>query len=69
VATWWTEGRQGTVQATTVFPAIAFGAASTRLRTLPYTDLSRLIAGTELEFPMLDSYNTFDAAEMVVSVD
>jgi hypothetical protein len=33
-----------------------------------HTDLSRLIDGTELTFPVLDSYNTFDAAAMDVNV-
>jgi hypothetical protein len=68
VASWWSEGPHGTVQATTVFPAIAFGAASASLRTGRHTDLGRLIDGTELEFPALDSYNTFDVAEMDVTV-
>jgi hypothetical protein len=33
------------------------------------SELAQLIGGTSLGFAILDSYNAFDAAHMVVSVD
>lgn len=68
-ATWWSDGNQGTIRMHTPFPAIRFGDAHMTLTTPANSDLARLIGGTSMTFPLLDSYNTFDSAHMdVVSV-
>lgn len=65
-ATWWQDGRKGTVEMRTVFPAIQFGSATTTLTTPAGSALAHLIGGTTLTFPFLDSFNTFPAAHMEV---
>lgn len=66
VASWWTDGRHGTVQARTAFPTIRFGSSSTTLTTQRCSDLAELLGGTSLTFPVLDSYNTFASAHLEV---
>jgi hypothetical protein len=68
IASWWAEGQHGTVQMRTVFPAIRFSGASVTLTTSASSDLADLIGGTSLTFPILDSYNAFNAAHMDVTV-
>lgn len=68
-ATWWSDGNHGTIRMYTPFPQIRFGEAHMTLTTPANSDLARLIGGTSMTFPLLDSYNTFDSAHMdVVSV-
>lgn len=67
VASWWGNGVRGVIRSRTVFPAIRFyfGASAT-LTTAADTDLARLIGGTTLSFPVLDSYNTFPSSHLEV---
>lgn len=65
-ATWWSDGNHGTTRMHTPFPQIRFGGATMTLTTPANSDLARLIGGTSLTFPLLDSYNTFDSAHMEV---
>lgn len=66
-ASWWQNGLGGTSQMRTVLPAIQFSTATTTLTTDPHSALGRLIGGSSLTFPLLDSYNSFASAHMVVS--
>ena len=66
VATWWQDGKKGSVEMRTVFPAIQFGSASMTLTTPANSALGALIGGTSLTFPFLDSFNAFPAAHMEV---
>jgi hypothetical protein len=65
-ASWWDDGSRGSVRSRTVLPAIQFGTASTVLTTPAGSELSDLIGGTTLTFPVLDSYNVFPAGTMQV---
>lgn len=69
VASWWQQRGGRTVQMRTTLPAIAFSGAQMTVTTPAGSDLAQLIGGTSLGFAILDSYNAFDAAHMVVSVD
>jgi len=66
-ASWWQTGLTGTSQMRTVLPTIRFSTATTTLTTDPHSALGRLIGGSSLTFAILDSYNSFDSAHMVVS--
>jgi hypothetical protein len=66
VATWWQDGKKGSVEMRTVFPAIQFGMATMTLTTPATSALGQLIGGTTLTFPFLDSFNAFPAARMAV---
>ncbi len=65
-ASWWFDGRHGTVRMRTEFPAIRFGGASVTLTTPAGSALAAVIGGTSLTFAVLDSFNAFDAALMEV---
>jgi hypothetical protein len=68
VATWWEDGRHGTVAARTDFPAITFTFdGSIELNTPTGSDLAALIGGSTLTFPNLNSHNSFDEAVMTVT--
>lgn len=66
VASWWQDGRHRTTQMRTVFPALRFGGATMILTTCSGSALARLVGGTTLTFPLLDSFNTADDARMTV---
>lgn len=66
VATWWSGSGQGAMGMRTEFPEIRFGAAEMTLTTPSGSRLATLIGGTTLEFALLDSYNTFDAATLTI---
>jgi hypothetical protein len=66
IATWWQDGKKGSVEMRTVFPAIKFGTATMTLTTPASSALGQLIGGTTLTFPFLDSFNAFPAAHMTV---
>ncbi|RYZ03997.1 MAG: hypothetical protein EOO73_25415 [Myxococcales bacterium] len=68
VASWWADGRHGTVQSRTVFPDIRFGSASTTLTTPSSSELGALLDATTLTFPILDSYNAFATAHLEVRI-
>jgi len=66
IASWWADGNHGVVRSRTVFPQIRFGGSTTTLTTPAGSTLAQLIGGTTLNFPLLDSYNTFATSEMQV---
>jgi hypothetical protein len=66
VASWWADGNHGVVQSRTSFPNIRFGVASTTLTTPACSDLAELLNGTTMTFAVLDSYNTFESAQLQV---
>jgi hypothetical protein len=68
-ASWWEDGRHGTVQSRTAFPSIRFGSSSTTLTTPSGSDLAALLNATTMTFPVLDSYNTFPTAHLEVRVN
>ena len=65
-ASWWQDGLAGSSQMRTVLPAIRFSSGTMTLTTDPRSALGRLIGGASLTFPLLDSYNSFDSAHLVV---
>lgn len=66
IATWWQDNRHETETMRTVFPAIKFGTANATLTTPKGSALARLIGGTSLTFPFLNSFNSFPTAKMAV---
>ncbi len=68
VASWWYETCHGRVQMRTELPEIQFGASAMTLNALE-SDLEEVVGDSPVGFPGLDSYNTFQNAEMVVTVD
>jgi hypothetical protein len=68
VATWVEQGRRGAVAARTVLPDILFDfGAQVTLQAAPGSDLAKLAGGTTLTFPYLNSFNTFERAEMTLT--
>lgn len=65
-ANWWADGREGRLRLHMDFPQIRFGGASVTLNTPAGTPLAQLIGGTSMQFPLLDSYNTFGPVVMQV---
>ena len=65
-ATWWTDGNHGTLGMRTTFPALQFGGAAMTVTTPAGSALAKLIGGTTLTFPLLNSYNAFTDATMRV---
>lgn len=65
-ASWWADGKRGSVQSRTAFPNIRFGTSSTTLTTERCSDLADLLDGKTLTFPVLDSYNAFATAHLEV---
>lgn len=68
VASWWYETCHGVVQMRTDLPQIQFGQSVMTL-TAVGDDIVDVVGAAPLGFPALDSYNTFSAATMIVSVD
>ncbi len=70
IATWWEDGRHGTIRSRTEFPEITFTYdGSITLTTSAGSELASLIGGTTLNFPLLNSYNAFDYAAMEVTLE
>ena len=67
-ASWWANGRHGTLQSRTSFPQIRFGGATTTLVTTPGSPLAALLGSSTFTFALLDSYNTFPSAHLEVRV-
>lgn len=67
IASWWGVAGRRNVVMRTVFGAIRFGTASFTLHAVQDSQLAEIIGDTELEFDLLDSFNTFDAAPMIVT--
>ena len=65
-ANWWVDGSKGRLRMHTDFPQIRFGGASVTLTTPAGSPLAQLIGGQTLQFPVLDSYNTFGPVVMQV---
>ena len=66
-ATWWFDGDRGTLSMRTPFPALQFGGATVSVTTPKGSKLAKLIGGTTLTFPALNSYNAFASATMTVT--
>ena len=69
VARWTDEGRFGTVDMLTTFPNLIFGVAETVLTTPPRSRLAAVLGTNRATFDILDSFNAWDTATMVVSVE
>ena len=69
VARWIANGRRGTVEMLTTFPRLVFGVADSVLRTPPRSALAAVFGDNSVTFGILDSYNAWDQATMIVSVD
>lgn len=68
VANWWAHTGDGIVKMSTSVPEIFVGAANLTLMTPANGPLGHLIEGGSTGFPVLQQFNTFAAADMVVSV-
>ncbi len=69
VARWVTDGRRGTVEMVTTFPNLFFGGAVSELTTPINSELAAVLGTDVATFGGLDSYNGWDIATMVVTVD
>jgi hypothetical protein len=67
VATWWGQAGRGDVEMRTVFGAIRFGSAAFTLHAAEDSQLAEFIGDTGLDFDLLDSFNTFGDARMIVT--
>jgi hypothetical protein len=68
VANWWAVGPAGVVKMSTTVPSIATGGASLTLTTPPADALGAVLGGGTAGFPLVQQFNTFAAAHMVVTV-
>ena len=66
IASWWVDGPAGQMQMRTEFPEIVFSTAAVVLSTSPQSELAALLGATNASFALLDSYNAFAFAHMVV---
>jgi hypothetical protein len=67
VANWWQLDGDGVTKMNTTLPAIQFSGADTTVNTKPGSQLDDILGATTFDsFPVLDSFNTFPAAHMVV---
>ncbi len=66
-ANWFKASYSSTTKMDTPIAAIQFGQITSVLHTKAHSDLGKLIGGSSLTFPVLDSYNTFPAATMHVT--
>jgi hypothetical protein len=64
VATWWADGKHGTLRMETILPAIRFSGASMTMSFPAGSELAALSGAQTLRFALLDSYNAFDSALM-----
>lgn len=65
-ASWWSDGRNGTLRMHSVFPQIRFSGASATLTTAANSEVAALIGAQSMQFAILDSYNEFASASMQV---
>lgn len=68
VASWWYDTCGGVVQMRTELPQIQFGASTMNL-VAAQSELADLVEMLPIGFPGLDSYNSFAAAHMVVTMN
>ncbi len=66
VATWWRDARLGRVSMRTELPDLRFGQSEMVVRTPPGSALAGLVGDVRLTFSVLDSFNQFDSAQMLV---
>ena len=69
VARWLDDGGRKTVEMLTSFPDLVFGVAESVLRTPARSALADVLGASTATFEILDSYNAWSTATMVVSVD
>jgi hypothetical protein len=67
VANWWAKAGDASVKMQTTVPVISIGSADLTLSTTEHSALARLFGTNEVGFPLLQQFNTFAAASMVVS--
>lgn len=67
-ANWWFKGNNRILKMNTKVPEIFIGNADLVLGTHAQSQLGRLIGGDTLYFPILQQFNTFNRAQMQVSV-
>ena len=68
VARWFADGPRGTIDMTTDFPDLRFGVGDTEVEFDDDSALGELTGGESLTFPILDSFNDFSTAHMVVTL-
>ena len=69
VARWIEDGEAGRVDMVTTFPDLVFGVATSEFRTPARSVLADVFGGSTATFAVLDSYNAFSTATMLVSVE
>jgi len=67
-ANWWRGAGASVVKMATVVPLLDLGDADLRLACDPGGALARLLGAARAEFPILQQFNLFDAAQMEVAV-
>ncbi|MCM3906466.1 MAG: hypothetical protein ND866_32665 [Pyrinomonadaceae bacterium] len=68
VANWWQAALGGSVKMITNVPVINIGGADLFMTTNEHGQLGQLIGSSSTGFPIIQQFNTFDAAHMQVSV-
>lgn len=68
VSNWWVSTWKGPVKQTTTISSLTLGGAHVALETRATSPLGALIGGTTAEFPVLDSFNQFPAAQGTVGL-
>jgi len=68
LANWWQEAQGGKVKMSTNVPVINIGAADLTLTTNRNGPLGQLIGGSTTGFPIIQQFNTFNGAQMHVTV-
>ena len=67
-ANWWVKNGNRVVKMDTLVPSISIGGANLVLTTDANSRLGHLIGGSSAGFPVLQQFNTFASANMVVSL-
>jgi hypothetical protein len=67
LANWWTQTQYGALKMSTNVPVIAIGSAELSLQLASTDELAALFGATTVEFPILQQFNAFAAAEMHVT--
>lgn len=67
IANWWQQSAWTTVKMQTTVPVIKIGGADLELTTPPSSSLANIVGGTVLTFPLLQQFNQFESAVMVIT--
>jgi len=69
IASWYADGKAGTLLMRTTFKALRFGGADLTLTPAPDSELAELIGSSPtLEFTVLESYNEWESASMQATI-